>query len=149
MPQDVDTRVKLALYQITAKTGAIPNASEVARNSDMDEVEVIEAFARLHTKRLLLPEPGDPSRIRMAPPFSGIATNFPVEANGKRYFANCVWDAYGIAAALHADAVSHASDGHTGEPLVLEVRNGRPVLKQYVAHFAVPAAHWWDDLVFT
>ena len=85
----------------------------------------------------------------MAPPFSGIATAFPVEANGKDYFANCVWDAYGIAAALHCDIVSRASDGHTGEPLTLEVKNGQPILKPYVAHFAVPAAHWWDNLIFT
>ncbi|HUE41864.1 MAG TPA: hypothetical protein VMO75_08040 [Chthoniobacterales bacterium] len=42
-----------------------------------------------------------------------------------------------------------ASDGHTGEPLTLEVKNGAPVLKSYVAHFAVPAAHWRDDLIFT
>ena len=85
----------------------------------------------------------------MAPPFSGIPTAFPVEANGKQYFANCVWDAYGIAAALHCDAVSRASDGHTGEPLTLEVKNGQPVLTPYLAHFAVPAAHWWDNLIFT
>ena len=146
---DLDTKVKLAIYEITAETGRIPNSSAVSQKIDIDESEVVAAFGRLHAKRLLLPEPDDPSRIRMAPPFSGIATAFPVEANGRNYFANCVWDAYGIAAALHRDAVSRASDGHTGEPLTLEVKNGQPVLKPYVAHFAVPAAHWWDNLIFT
>jgi len=146
---DLDTKVKLAIYALTAETGSIPNSSEVSRKVGIDESEVLAAFGRLHTKRLLLPEPGDPTRIRMAPPFSGIPTKFPVEANGKKYYANCVWDAYGIAAALHCDAVSRASDGHTGEPLTLEVKNGRPVLKPYLAHFAVPAAHWWDNLIFT
>ena len=150
MPEhDFDTRVKLALYEITAETGRVPNSSAVSQKIDIDESEVVAAFGRLHAKRLLLPEPDDPSRVRMAPPFSGIATAFPVEANGRNYFANCVWDAYGIAAALHCDAVSRASDGHTGEPLTLEVKNGQPVLKPYVAHFAVPAAHWWDNLIFT
>lgn len=146
---DLDTKVKLAIYALTAETGSIPNSSEVSRKVGIDESEVLAAFGRLHTKRLLLPEPGDPTRIRMAPPFSRIPTKFPVEANGKKYYANCVWDAYGIAAALHCDAVSRASDGHTGEPLTLEVKNGRPVLKPYLAHFAVPAAHWWDNLIFT
>ena len=146
---DFDTKVKLAIYELTAETGCVPNASAVSRKIDIDESEVLDAFKRLHAKRLLLPEPGDPTRIRMAPPFSGIPTKFPVEANGKTYYANCVWDAYGIAAALHCDAISRASDGHTGEPLTLEVKNGQPVLKPYVAHFAVPAAHWWDDLIFT
>jgi hypothetical protein len=146
---DFDTKVKLVIYKITAETGRVPNASTVSRKIDIDESEVLDAFKRLHAKRILLPEPGDPARIRMAPPFSGIPTKFPVDANGKTYFANCVWDAYGVAAALHCDAISRACDGHTGEPLTLEVRSGTPVLKPYVAHFAVPAARWWDDLIFT
>jgi Alkylmercury lyase len=146
---EVDTKVKLTIYAITAETGCVPDAAEISRKIEINEEEVLGAFARLYAKRLLVPEPGDPTRIRMAPPFSGVPTAFPVEANGKRYYANCVWDAYGIAAALHADAVSHASDGHTGEPMTLEVKNGEPILKPFVAHFAVPAAHWWDDIVFT
>ena len=150
MPElDLDTKVKLAIYEITAETGHVPNSSEVSRKIALGEDEVIASFARLHAKRVLLPEPGDPTHIRMAPPFSGVPTKFPVEANGKKYYANCVWDAYGIAAALHCDAVSRASDGHTDELLTLEIKNGAPILKPYVAHFAVPAAHWWDDLVFT
>ena len=144
---DLDTKVKLAIYELTAETGSVPNSSEVSR--DIDEGEVRAAFGRLHAKRLLLPERGDPTRIRMAPPFSGVPTKFPVEADDKQYYANCVWDAYGIAAALHCDAISRASDGHTGEPLILEVKNGAPVLKPYLAHFAVPAAYWWDNLIFT
>ena len=149
MSDPLDTEVKLAIYRVIADTAVVPTSSEVARKIDVEEAEVLDAFARLHAMRLLVPEPGDFSRIRMAPPFSGVTTAFPVEANGKRYYANCVWDAYGIAAALHADAMIPASDGHTGEPLTLEVKNDQPILRSYVAHFAVPAAHWWDDIIFT
>ena len=149
MSEAIDLKVKLAIYRITAETGTVPGSAEIAQSVDVDEAKVLGAFERLHAKRLLVPEPGDPSRIRMAPPFSGVPTAFPVDANSKRYFANCVWDAYGIAAALHANAIIPASDGHTGESLTLEVKNGEPVSKPYVAHFAVPAAHWWDDIVFT
>jgi hypothetical protein len=149
MSDQLDVEVKLAIYRITADSGVVPTSSEVARKIDVEEAEVLDAFARLHKKRLLVPEPGDFSRIRMAPPFSGIVTSFPVDANGKRYYANCVWDAYGIAAALHADAMIPASDGHTGEPLLLEVKKNEPILHPHVAHFAVPAAQWWDDIVFT
>ena len=159
MSEELDTKVKLAIYEMIAGTGRVPNSSEISRKIDppsqrsgatgIDEAEVLGSFGRLHAKRLLVPEPGDPTRIRMAPPFSGVPTAFPVEANGKRYYANCVWDAYGIAAALHADAIIPASDAHTGESLKLEVKNGQPVSKPFVAHFAVPASHWWDDIVFT
>jgi hypothetical protein len=41
-----------------------------------------------------------------------------------------------------------ASDGHTGEPLWLEVKNNQPVLRSYVTHFAVPASLWWNNIVF-
>jgi hypothetical protein len=146
---DIDQQVKLTIYRITADTGEIPDARQVAQYIGGADAEVIGVFKRLLAQRLLLPEPGDPTRIRMAPPFSGIPTSFPVDALGRRYYANCVWDAYGVAAALHADAVIPAQDGFTGEPLVLEVRDSQPVLQPYVAHFAVPAAKWWDDIVFT
>jgi hypothetical protein len=150
MPNDeLDTKVKLEIYRAIADTGAAPTAQDIGRALDLSEEDVHASFARLQAKRLLVPEPGNPSHIRMAPPFSGVPTAFPVEANGKRYYANCVWDAYGIAAALHADAIIPARDDFTGEPLTLEVRNGAPIQQPYVAHFAVPAAHWWDDIVFT
>lgn len=149
MPEDLETTVKLTLYGITAESGILPGSAEVAEAVNIAEEDVRAAFARLQAKRLLVLEPGDPSRIRMAPPFSGIPTAFPVEARGKRYFANCVWDAFGVAAALRADAVIPASDGFSAEPLTLEIKNNRPIAQSYVAHFAVPAAHWWDDIVFT
>jgi hypothetical protein len=149
MSNDLDTDVKLALYRWIADTGSVPNSAALAEAMDLAENDVRQIFSRLHSKKLLVPEPGDPSRIRMAPPFSGIPTKFPVDAKGKRYYANCVWDAFGIAAALHADAIVPASDGFSNEPLTLEVKNGQPSAHPYMAHFAVPAAHWWDDIIYT
>jgi hypothetical protein len=112
-------------------------------------MDVEAAFVRLHQKRLLVPEPSDPSRIRMAPPFSGIETLFLVNVGEHAYYANCVWDAFGIPAALHQDAVVEASDGHTGEPLTMEVRDGLPIPKPYAVHFALPAAKWWANIIYT
>ncbi len=87
---DFDTTIKLTIYNTIAETAAVPSAAEVARRIGASPSEVETAFARLHAKRLLVPEPGDPSRIRMAPPFSGVVTPFPVEARGRRYYANCI-----------------------------------------------------------
>ena len=111
--------------------------------------DVEAAFERLHKGRLIVPEPGNPSQIRMAPPFSGVPTPFLARVQGKAYYANCVWDALGVPAALHVDALVEASDGHSGEPMTLEVRKGRPVPRECVIHFAVPAARWWDDIIHT
>ena len=146
---EFDTTVKLQIYETIARTTHAPTTYDVAQALDAPLGEVEAAFARLHQKRLLVPEPGDPSRIRMAPPFSGIETPFRVNVQEKIYYANCAWDALGIPAALHQDARVDAEDGHSGEPIPLEVRDGQPVPQPCVIHFAVPAARWWQDIIYT
>jgi hypothetical protein len=146
---DFDTEVKLNIYQTIAETTQAPTTADVAKALDVPVDEVQVAFERLYKKRLLVPEPGDPTRIRMAPPFSGIPTPFLVRVGEKAYYANCAWDALGVPAALHADAVVEASDGHSGEPVTLRVQNGSPLPEPCVIHFAVPAARWWEDIIFT
>src|SRR5690348_3778039 len=137
---DIETRVKLEIYDTIARSGRAPTVPDVAAALALSPDDVAAAFASLHARRLLVPEPGDASRIRMAPPFSGVETAFRVRSGGVSYYANCVWDALGIAAALGRDATIGARDGHTEEPMTLEVRNGAPVDTACVAHFAVPAA---------
>ncbi len=146
---EFDTQVKLYLYRAIAETARIPTAHEVADSIGVSMVEVEAAFRILYQKRLLVLEPGSSSRIRMAPPFSGIETPFRVHADGKSFFANCAWDALGIPAALHLDGDIEAADGFSGEPLSFQVRGGNPVARDCAIHFAVPAAHWWDDIIYT
>jgi len=143
------TPIKLAIYDTFAKTAKAPTVAEIAAKLKLPVVDVQSAFDELHQQRLLVPEPGDATRIRMAPPFSGIGTPFRVTVRGKIYFAPCAWDAYGIAAALHKDVVIDTKDGHTGEPMKLEVKKGKPVPLPYVVHIAVPAAKWWEDIIYT
>jgi hypothetical protein len=149
MHMDFDTAVKLNIYETIARTTQSPTTRDVAQSLSAPLAEVEAAFERLHKKRLLVPEPGDPSRIRMAPPFSGVPTPFRVMVRDKLYYANCAWDALGIPAALHENALVEAADGHTGQPIRLEVRDGQPIPEPCVIHFAVPAARWWDDIIFT
>ena len=146
---DLDTQVKLKVYALAASEAQMPGSARVAEELGLSKEQVEAAFERLYAKRLLVLEPGDPSRIRMAPPFSGVETGFRVEVSGKSYSANCVWDALGVAAALKQDALIRASDGFSGEPLLITIQNGSPAASPYLAHFAVPAAHWWDNIIYT
>jgi hypothetical protein len=146
---EFETAVKLRLYQTIAETTHAPDAAELARALSSSVARVEEAFQTLSGKRLLVLEPGTSSRIRMAPPFSAVETPFRVRVGEKAYYANCVWDALGIPAALHRDARVLASDGLTGEPLDLEVHGGKPVPRPCAIHFAVPPARWWDDIIYT
>jgi hypothetical protein len=85
----------------------------------------------------------------MAPPFSGVPTQHIVKAGNVSYFANCAWDALGIPAALQKRAVVHSRCEQSMEPLHLEVGLQGPEPSDWLFHCAVPAAHWWDDIVFT
>jgi alkylmercury lyase-like protein len=144
-----DDTVKMSLYSAIVETTRVPTSAQAAQALEADVREVEEAFARLAGRRLLVLEPGSKSRVRMAPPFSGVETPFLVRVSGKAYFANCVWDSLGVPAALGKDARIEASDGETGEKLELEVRGGKPVPSACIAHFAIPAARWWDDIITT
>ena len=146
---EFDIVVKMNIYETIAETAQAPTAAEVARALDRSIQEVGTAFQRLSQKRLLVLEPGDATRIRMAPPFSGIKTTHRVTVDGADYYANCAWDAFGVAAALGRDADITSTCPDCNRRLDLQIRDGQPLPNPAVAHFAVPAAHWWDDIIYT
>jgi hypothetical protein len=148
MNADFETNTKLAIYQAIATSARIPTRAELATHLSVQVPDVDASLARLRERKLLFlgRESGE---IVMAPPFSAVPTCFVVKTGGQTYFANCVWDAYGIAAALKRDAEVEASCGCCGEPMRMAVRSGSHVPTSGIAHFAVPARHWWDDLTFT
>lgn len=143
-----DLRTKLAVYEHFAATGRRPSLDDVGARVGATAAEVRETFARLRAQRVLLLEP-DGESIRMAPPFSGVPTQHRVTAEGVSYFANCAWDALGIPAALRRAATVHSRCEQSLEPLRLEVSENGPAASDWLFHCLVPAAKWWDDLVYT
>lgn len=145
---DFDTHVKLAIYRHFAGTAQAPQLVDIADELGCSRDDVRAAYTRLRANRVLFLEP-DGEAIRMAPPFSGVPTPHRVEVGRLTYPANCAWDALGIPAALHQEAVVHSSCGQSGIPLRLRVELDGPEASQWLFHCQVPAARWWADLVFT
>jgi hypothetical protein len=145
---DFDLRVKLAIYHHFAATGDRPSPAQIAGRVGVTVPSVLEAFGRLRAQRVLVLE-ADGASIRMAPPFSGVETQHVVVADGVRYFANCAWDSLGVPAALHKPATVHSRCEQSREPLRLEVSTSGPERSDWLFHCVVPAARWWDDIVFT
>jgi hypothetical protein len=145
---ELDNTVKLAIYTRVADTGKMPTIGKVAEAVGVPVAEVKASYARLYQNRVLVLQP-DGISIRMAPPFSGVPTQHLVRAGGKEYFANCAWDALGILAALHRAGEVFSRCEQTLEPLHLRVNDNGPDPEPCVIHFAVPAALWWRDIVFT
>lgn len=144
---DFDLRLRTAIYRHFADDGTPPSADRLASELHARPEEIREAYRRLAERRMLVLTP-DGESIRMAPPFSAIETQHEAHAQGRRYFANCAWDAFGIPAALRmpADVVSRCEQ--TQRPLRLALPEGLQE-STWVFHAAVPAAHWWNDIVYT
>ena len=142
-----DIELRNATYRRFVELGRAPTAQETAATTQRSEADVRAAWLRLHdTHALVLDEAGD---IRMANPFSAVPTPFRVKAAGKRWYANCAWDAFGIGAALHVDSVIDTECADCREPIRLHVRDGRPDDTDLVFHVLVPAISWWQDIGFT
>jgi hypothetical protein len=142
----LDRDVRLAVYRKIVEEGQPPTAPEIAAGLDVGALDVEGSLRRLADGHVLVLAPGTPY-IWMANPFSAIPTPFEVEVGDRRYFGNCIWDALGISACLHADAHIRTYCPDCSEPLSLDVRDGRlEASAESVIHFAVPAAHWWDDI---
>jgi len=142
-----DPRVRVYVYRHIVEHGRPPTVAETATGMNLPPDDVRAAYGRLHDRHALFLEPGADT-IRMAWPFSGVPTPFRVHANGRRYWANCAWDALGIPALLQADARIEFVFADTGGPASLTVADGR-VHGPGLAHFAVPFRRWYADIVFT
>lgn len=143
-----DLQVKLAVYQHFAQTGGRPTVADVAERVGSETKSVLDSYQRLRARRMLVLE-DDGASIRMAPPFSGVPTQHIVESGGTNYYANCAWDALGVPAALQKPATVRSRCAASGEPLTLEVTIDGPPDSDWLFHCLVPAAKWWENIVFT
>jgi hypothetical protein len=145
-PEDVEVR-NLTYAQIPA-FGRVPRAADVAGIAGVGVAEIRDSWRRLHDAHALVLH-ADGDEIRMANPFSAVPTPFRVDVAGQQWDANCAWDAFGVCAALGTDGLIDTSCPDCGESISCEVRDrvpGDPTLR---FHCLVPAAAWWDDIVFT
>jgi hypothetical protein len=166
----LDSAVRLAVYEHFLARGSAPSAADLAPAVGRSAVEVADAFRRLGEAHVLVltPGEGDPPALWMAMPFSAVPTDFrvetePVAGSAGAWWANCAWDALGIAVLLHdagrlvAPVYVRTSCPDCDEPLRLEVRPdtagaevaGDGAGPAPVVHLLVPAARWWDDIGFT
>jgi hypothetical protein len=164
----------VAVYHALLETGTAPDALAIAATTDLDAGAVRASLERLAAAHVLVLHPGR-DEVWMAMPFSAVPTAFRVETEVRdgtagAWWANCAWDALGIAAMLHgaghgaARAPIHitttcpdceAPIGLTVRPaagddaVTANAAGTRCHGAQPVVHFAVPASQWWDDIGFT
>lgn len=147
-PDTFDQQVRAYIYDTVLTQGTIPIIAEVAAELGSTPSEVTAAFRRLAQGHVLVLQPEN-HEILMANPYSAVPTPFQVEAGGRSYWGNCVWDALGVLAMLRQDGQVVAGCGDCHETMTLSVHDGQIVNSPGIAHFSVPAKQWWDNIVFT
>ena len=145
---DRDLALRRLTYALFADRGRAPTAGEVAAEYGSTTGDVEAGWRRLHDAHALVLEP-DGTAIRMANPFSGVPTSYRVHADGREWYANCAWDAFGVCAALGADGRIETTCADCGDPIDIAVRDCAPGDASLLFHCLVPAARWWEDIVFT
>ena len=140
--------IRLYIYQQMIETSSAPTAGEVAAAFSLETAEAEDAYRALGEARAIVLRPGT-AHIWMAMPFSNVQTPFTVIADGRAYYANCAWDAFGVAAMLGIDARIFTTCADCGGIIERKISNGALVETRGVVHFALPVTRWWDDIGFT
>ena len=145
---DRDLEVRRVILAALSHDVAVTRVS-VMQSLGLEYAEVSASFAQLAEAHVVVLD-GDTGEVRMALPFSAVPTAFRVVAGDVAVWANCAWDAFGVAAALERDVSFTTPCPGSGVVIAGGVRHGKAYASPgVVAHVGVPAASWWDDIGFT
>ena len=145
----LDDDVRLHILRALIANGAAPSVRDTGAALGMSESDAAAAYERLAASRVIVLQPGTRD-VLMAAPLSAVPTSHLVRmADGRSHYGNCVWDALGVIAMRGVDGVVETVCEDCQSPLELTVRNGELESTDAVVHFAVPAARWWENIVFT
>jgi hypothetical protein len=136
----VDTEdVRLAVYRSFAQTGRAPDLGAPFE----------AALHELHEQRHVVLDRG--GRIVMAHPFAAVPLGFSVMGRETLWWGGCAWDSFALPHLLPnepAVLIATTCPG-CGAALAWVVNRHAAPAGEEVAHFLVPAAHIWDDVVHT
>jgi hypothetical protein len=140
--------VRLYIYRQLIDTAAAPTAAEAAAALSRPAADVEEAYRALADGRTIVLRPGTLD-VWMAMPFSNVQTPFTVISGGRAYYANCAWDAFGVAALLKRDGRIFTTCADCGGVLERKIAGGALLDPRGVVHFALPRRRWWEDIGLT
>lgn len=145
----LDSSVRLHIIGELIARGSAPSVTSTATALRSAESDIAATYDRLAANRVIVLRPGTRD-VLMAAPLSALPTSHVVRVTGGRsHYGNCVWDALGVLAMLGVDGDVDTSCSDCSSRLRLTVRNRELEPSDAVVHFAVPAARWWEDIVFT
>lgn len=141
--------LRLGVYLSFARAGRPPSADDLAAHLTLDVAAVRAGLAELaRARHLVLDEAG---QIVMAHPFSAVPMGFAVMGRQTLWWGGCAWDSFALPHVLpdEGDVLVSTRCPACYRPHAWSVGTERPPDGDQVAHFLVPAAQMWDDVVHT
>lgn len=141
--------LRLAVYEGFAADGRAPATGDLISRLGADQAEVVEGLRTLADRRLLVLDADD--RVVLAHPFSSIPLGFSVMGTRTLWWGGCAWDSFAIPhlVAGEPEVLVATTCPACSAPLAWTVGRDGPPEGAEVAHFLVPVARMWDDVVRT
>ena len=140
--------LRLAVYHRFAE-GVVPRIDDLAVELSASAAEVASGLATLAAERhVALDADGE---VVMAHPFTAVPLGFSVMGRDRLWWGGCAWDSFALPHLLpeQAPMVVATTCPACDRAHAWQVEVGAPPDGDQVAHFLVPAARIWDDVVHT
>ncbi|KAJ5787188.1 hypothetical protein N7457_002178 [Penicillium paradoxum] len=158
---DITRNVRYELFQFYLRECRPPTNDELAKASGIDAAEVSLILQKLEDAHHIIcyrHKSCSPTSIAMAHPFSHLPTPFIVSEGSRRWWANCAWCAFGLAAMLApAKTTVSVRSGSIGTEMQFVIEGdeikciapeGEINTDDCYVHFSVPPSTWWRDVRF-
>lgn len=144
---DVTEDVRLAVYDAFRRRAVAPTSDELAAAVGIDVGRVGAALRALYESRDLALD--DDGQIAMAHPFTAVPLGFSVMGRNHLWWGGCAWDSFALPHLLPEEPRVLVATTCPGcdAPLAWVVGTEHPPEGDEVAHFLIPAARIWNDVV--
>jgi len=141
--------LRLAIYRTFATTGRAPGIDALALQFGVSQEAVARGLEQLAAARHIVLN--DEGWIVMAHPFSAVPLGFSVMGARVLWWGGCAWDSFALPHLLPGEGEMLVATRcpSCGRAHAWNVGTARPPAGREVAHFLVPAARMWDDVVHT
>ncbi|GAB3264110.1 organomercurial lyase [Nocardioides dilutus] len=149
MAERLDTEdLRLAVYAAFAD-GRVPMVADLAESLDVATSVARDGLEALAAQRHLAL--GGDGEITMAHPFTAVPLGFSVMGTDRLWWGGCAWDSFAVPHLLpdQAPVLVATTCPACGRAHAWPVGTSAPPEGEQVAHFLVPAARMWDDVVRT
>jgi hypothetical protein len=145
---DVLEDVRLAVYTSLATTGALPDDAELAVIAGGDDALVWAIHTLAEQRAWAL---GPDGRIVLAHPFATRSFGYSVMSARTLWWGGCSWDSFAIPHLVPGcgPVVIASTCPSCERALAWRVDTAAPSTGPERAHFLVPTAHMWDDVIHT